>query len=300
MLRRQMVVAVASTAVMVLVASQALAAPPRIAASSGSNLLVNGDFELGDPWTGGNPPTGACGAGGVCPEGWVQIQGGADNFQPPVTGADAIGGSGRSLYARMDGNRGWFMGQDNLGAAVSDWQLSFDFAIEQLEPQGSGTDGTGMNFQVLGAFDAGTDGLTQSQLRTQSVGGTPWLSVRNPGMNDITEMSSDMYSPDVQTAAGRKEHVFILEGHMADPTPWYQIWVLADGGAEYTSGMITSWRGASVPSATTLLDSMRIVATNWDARGDFLVDNIYIGLIPEPATAALLAFGGLLIGRRRR
>ena len=75
----------------------------------------------------------------------------------------------------------------------------------------------------------------------------------------------------------------------------YAVHFSTDGGATFT----TLGTGATDP--TRNLDKLRIVMNN-DLSGDnVLIDRVYLGFIPEPASALLLLFGlaPALSGRRR-
>lgn len=92
---------------------------------------------------------------------------------------------------------------------------------------------------------------------------------------------------------------------------WYNVQLTLDVGASTYSGTITPYGGTSVvisPRGFVTQSGINGVYTNNEQPGGgqpagcpaYSVDNFALSTVPEPATLGLLAFGGLVLVRRRQ
>ena len=253
----------------------ALAITLGYAGAANAVFLTNGDFEDTTGWTG----TGADNH----PVGWGDTT--SANPSAPQSGVNAIGGSGTSAFisSSAPGNL-----RQTFTETPADFQFDIDFASED---PGALRSFTGSLQQGVAAvitwriFDSA--GGPQGDFQFFSGG---WQSVAS--LNDSVIFDSDV-------TAAPLTHNFAINGNFDDATPNYDVTITNSLGATFTATGLTLFHTVT-PDTGDGIDGLQIhVGTNTQLTGgDYLLDNAT--LIPEPASAMLLASGVALMFTRRR
>ena len=212
-----------------------------------------------------------------------------DSGNPTVaqSGANAIGGSGTSLYFAGGGTQGDLY--QNAGPTSSLWQLDVDFASE--DPGGAG-----------------------SRSFNGSIGNT-FMTFRVNGDNDFQLFDSDglswhtpaglegsiIYDDDVTTTP-LKHHLTIV-GNWDQPSPSIDIIVTDSDNNVYKSlGLTDRWNSGSPSQGNGIGGKIIEFASHASTTGvGYVIDNFSITDVPEPTAVVLLlgGFAGLMICRRR-
>ena len=242
------------------IAALALAAAPvRAGPGFAENQLLNGDFEGPVGWGGSDVP----------PEGWLQVQSGPTPFSSPQTGADAIGGSGRSLFLAADGQRGYVVGQGGWIMGPR-WRLELDFAIED-PATGVGDEDTLV--MVVQNRLGTTSHFTLKFTDNNPDDGMAELVARNPTTVLISGIPN-LFDDDVSTSP--LTHSMRVEGHWDVPTPYYDVFLTANDGSEYSATGVTVF--ANAPAQGDRPGGLLFVATNFETA-DAVVDNVRMGAV---------------------
>ena len=233
------------------------------------NKLVNGDFESGPDW-GGLPEVlpAAC---TTCPTGWNQYQPGATAIDPPLSGANAIGGSGRSLLLKAEGQRGYILEQKiDATPAMAHWGLEFDFAIEQ--PDTFGDEDTLLI--ILRRADGG--GMLTLMIRDDDRDGRAELVARDPS-TVILDAIPNLFDGNVESSP--RTHHMTIEGRFDVASPYYDITITRDDGQQFEAPGVTTF-SADPPVRGQFPDTLWIVNTNFESA-DALIDNVAFGPVPD-------------------
>jgi len=265
------------------------AGSPDVVVPPGVNYIENGDFENTTGWV-------PHGAGVLPPAGWASNLG-KNNPADQATGSGAIGGSGSSALM-VDApptsglNRPW-MSQAFIHPTDPEWQFDMDFATEAPSSATQRTlmmvlrtnNGAQVSLRITNDLATDTTGDVQ-------VFGTAYADI--PGLEDTVVYDTDLSNPN------DSKHHLRIEGHFGDATPNYDITLTRPDGSSTTVTGITTFSS----DKGTLASGARISQLEFftsSSYGDWMIDNVALVNVPEPATvAALLAGMMLLLGWRAR
>lgn len=158
--------------------------------------------------------------------------------------------------------------------------------------------------EVTWDFQSTLDPAENEELRISLIsGGTSTVmaefEIQREDDNTVTILGNSVNGTDIDSATLNggsvtqiEKFVAVVEADLDADT--FQVHYSSDGGSTFTT------LGSGTTDPLRNLDKMRIVLNN-DLSGDnVLIDRAYLAVIPEPASAALMALGGLAMLRRRR
>jgi len=244
------------------------------------NAVVNGDFESGPNWAGGQ----------VAPQGWVNLDqpnssGYLDGSVAPITGS-------RSLFTEGNGStRGQLTSQGGLTMG-SRWRLRFDYAAG--DPPDTG-DGLAANMYVGDANGPSPD--INIYFKDSPNDGVFDVYTRNPALTFIGSVPGFVFSTDITNSP--VSHQVIIDGHYDLATPTFDITFRNSSGGLLAQFLgLTDFRNPQVTG--NFPDGVAFFGDSSNtARAK--IDNVEMGsfVIPEPASALVMGLGFLFIGTRR-
>ena len=260
------------------------------------NLLVNGDFEDTEGWGvlgTGNPPAGWYHTIAGSPIPPVQL-GTSQNPAVQQSGANAIGGSGTSAFLPRDetGLGEWrqLMQQVSTGPL---WQFDVDFATEDplagrtlhlyLAANANSTN------QIILRVVAGTETGYGS---LQHWNGSGWAAPS--GFANSVILDSDVETSPLT-------HHLTVVGDYSQTTRTYDLHLTDSNNVLRSATGLTGFNGT--PAQGSGIELVRFVQNNDSPTigYDYLIDNVSLITVPEPAAVVLLisAFAAMLVWRRR-
>lgn len=252
-------------------------------------IITNGDFENTTGWT----------AGSGVPLGW-SVGSSPLPVAVPQSGTPAIGGSGTSAYLpRLEDSTVI----KNLSQSISDtgplWQFDMDFASE--DPRG------GRTLNVC--LTAWSGQYQQKTINLRVVTGASSTDERGSievydsrsGWSSPTDLANCVWIDDDVTINPLVHHLRIV-GNYLEATPSYTITLTDPAGSVFSE--THSYYYNAPPSVGDGLEGIVFYAYNKYSTGsyDYLIDNVTVTSLPEPATLALLgsAAAVLIVWQRRR
>jgi hypothetical protein len=189
----------------------------------------------------------------------------------------------------------------NLTQTTSDPSLAltkYTFATDLVLPNG----GTGRSFQVnlfhasgknINLRIVGDDGNSTADSTAlgdvQVFNGSTWVTALTDAINFTATDGSGGFgaSPNINSLS--------VTGDYSGATPSYTV---SSNGS--TSAALTAFQGGA-PTSGSRLTSVSFQGGSLASGTYFVVDNVAVSAVPEPASIALIGLGGLtLMSRRRR
>ena len=231
------------------------------------NQIVNGDFEAGPNWGGST----------TAPYGWTQGDSSASPYTSPSTGADAIGGSGRSLVMAFNPNRQTT--DQVITETGGEWMFRADFTVG--DPQ-TGQDGDTLVI-LLNRADS-----TVIFFKIEDDGpddGTAEIVVRNPELDILT--IPNLFDADPLTTP--LTHQLTLIGHFDDPVPNYDVIITRNDTMVFSA--LGQTRFSTAPAVGSGIDKVRLVGSNWETSYA-VVDNVALGTVVKGGQPGFVVIDG--------
>ena len=250
---------------------------------SSANWIANGDFETADTWG----PIGS----EFGPDGWV-----LSNPQNPAgqqSGATAIGGAGTSaLFTTTQGNA---IEQDFEEDTAALWQLDFDIVTK--DPGGSGDRCLSAGISRLDSEDAKQTLISyringEGDVQVYDRGGFGWYTPSGLA-------GAVIFDGDLDDTSQLVNHVSIV-GNFDLATPSYDIIVTDSNNDTSQATGLTYWNHGDLVAPATGDGIMSVTFSASSIKANYLLDNVSLTSVPEPATLAMLFGLGLLFVLRRR
>jgi len=250
--------------------------PSVIVGTPDPNVVLNGDFETNDPTA-------------DFPTNWHNPHRAIEHRGLTPTGLDAPGTNAAYLPAALGQSNGYI----DQGVVVGpEWQFDMLFAAEappsnrslNLLLRNDGNSGQ-INLRVVPGGDIQ---VYDSGWHTLAAGVVDF-SVDGNADNDFEDELDDVLNV----------HSLRVVGNYRDSTPYYDVYLSDVNTAELRLiASNVSWFQTADPVAG--LGPYSVLFQTGISDADYVVDNVRLVNIPEPATFSLLALGALGLVRRRR
>ena len=216
--------------------------------------LLNGDFEAGRNWGGST----------TAPYRWEQFDGSASAYQAPSTGADAIGGSGRSVVLDAWPFRGQYMRQ-SITETGGEWWFQMDFAM--------GDPGTTRDKDALlvTLYRAGSSIIRFKIEDDNPDDGTAEVVLRIPAEVDILTVPG-LFDADPLTTP--LTHQLLIKGHFDDPVPNFDVIITRNDTTVFSALGQTNFD--NTPAVGTGVDTVAFFGTEWETA-NAVIDNVILG-----------------------